>query len=394
MGRCEIIKGKRRMIPLAVPNLTGREKEYLNNCIDTTYVSSVGEYVTRLEEMTAVAAGTRYAVATSSGTTGLHAMLTAAGVKAGELVVVPTFTFIASANAVAHCGAVPWLMDISATDWCMDADQVRLEMEKNCSVQDGKVIHNETGRRVAAIMPVYTLGNIPNMEAFRSIADQYHLSLVVDAACAVGAEYKKEPIGELADVSVISFNGNKTITCGGGGMVVGNNEELMGRIRHLTTTARVWPDYNFDMIGFNYRMTNIQAAVGCAQMERLEEFLKRKKAVRDFYALAFQNLEDIGISLFPTSVGSSCWFSGIVLPVGKTLEDVRWVSDALKEKEIESRTFWKPVHLQKPYEDAPCASVSVAEGLWDRIVTLPCSTGITDEELEYVVKNVRDILSK
>lgn len=378
------------MISLAVPNLTGREKEYLNNCIDTTYVSSVGEYVTRLEKMTAEAAGSRYAVATSSGTTGIHAMLTAAGVKAGELVIVPTFTFIASANAVAHCGAIPWLMDINADDWCMDADIVRRELEKNCTAQGCNVIHNETGRRVAAIMPVYTLGNIPDMELFRAIAREYHLPLVADAACAIGATRHGENFGSLADVSAISFNGNKTITCGGGGMVVGDDEELMGRIRHLTTTARVGSEYDFDMVGFNYRMTNIQAAVGCAQMERLKEFVNRKREIRRFYAAGFGDLKDVSVSFFPETAGSSCWFSGIVLQKDKSLDDVRRLSVKLRERGIESRTFWKPVHLQDPYKGAPCSLTGVAEGLWDRIVTLPCSTGITDDELEYVITAVKE----
>lgn len=378
------------MIPLAVPNLTGREKEYLNNCIDTTYVSSVGEYVTRLENMVAEETESRYAVATSSGTTGLHAMLTAVGVKAGELVIVPTFTFIASANAVAHCGATPWLMDISTDDWCMDVSIVRRELERNCTVQGSRVIHNATGRRVAAIMPVYTLGNIPDMEAFRAIAAEYHLPLVVDAACAIGATHRGENFGRLADASVISFNGNKTITCGGGGMVVGNDEELMSRIRHLTTTARVGAEYDFDIVGFNYRMTNIQAAVGCAQMERLKEFVDRKREIRRFYASGLGNLKDAGISFFPETSGSSCWFSGIVLQKDRSLEDVRRLSAKLREQGIESRTFWKPVHLQKPYGDAPHSLTGVAESLWDRIVTLPCSTGITDEELKCVVTIVRE----
>lgn len=378
------------MISLAVPNLTGREKEYLDNCIDTTYVSSVGEYVTRLEKMTADASGSRFAVATSSGTTGLHVMLTAIGVRRDEMVIIPSFTFIASANAVAHCGAEPWLMDINADDWCMDVELVRTELEKNCTVQDGKVIHRQTGRRVAAIMPVYTLGNIPDMERFRSIADEYQLPLVADAACAIGATYSGESFGKLADASVISFNGNKTITCGGGGIVVGNDEKLMDHIRHLTTTARVGTEYVFDMVGFNYRMTNIQAAVGCAQMERLGEFVNRKREIRRFYASVFADLKKTGISFFPETAGSSCWFSGIVLPEGRTLEDVRAFCNELKQKEIESRVFWKPVHFQKPYKDMPCSEVGIAENLWNRIVTLPCSTGITEEELEYVGKNVRD----
>lgn len=380
------------MIPLAVPNLTGREKEYLDNCILTTYVSSVGEYVTRLEKMTADATGSRFAVATSSGTTGLHAMLTAIGVKSDEMVVIPTFTFIASANAVAHCGAIPWLMDIGVDDWCMDANIVSSELDRHCTIKNGKVIHNETGHRVAAIMPVYTIGNVPDMEAFRSVADKYRLPLVVDAACAVGAVYHKEPIGGLADASVISFNGNKTITCGGGGMVVGNNEELMEHIRHITTTARMGSEYDFDMVGFNYRMTNIQAAVGCAQMERLEEFVNRKQEIRRYYASAFNDLKYTGVSFFPETAGSSCWFSGIVLPEGKSLEDIRLLSVKLKEKGIESRTFWKPVHLQRPYKNAPHSSMNIAEDLWERILTLPCSTGLTNRELEYIVTVIKEVL--
>ena len=380
------------MIPLAVPNLTGREKEYLDNCIDTTYVSSVGEYVTRLEKMTADEAENNYAVATSSGTTGLHVTLLASGVKAEELVIVPAFTFIASANAVAHCGAIPWIMDIRDMDWCLDPDLVRSELEQNCVIREGKLIHKADGRRVAAIMPVYTLGNIPDMQKFQAMAKEYGIHLIVDAACAIGAQYNGEPFGKLADVSVLSFNGNKTITSGGGGMVLGNDKELMNRIRHLTTTARVGTEYDFDMVGYNYRMTNIQAAVGCAQMERQEEFVKRKRKIRHFYASAFEGMVDIGVSLFPETLGGSCWLSGLVLPKGKTSDDVRRISGRLREKGIESRTFWKPVHLQKPFKNAPCILKGVAEDLWGRIVTLPCSTNITDAELEYVAGSMKEVL--
>lgn len=380
------------MIPLAVPDLTGCEKEYLDNCIDTTYVSSVGEYVTKFEKMTADATGSKYAVATSSGTTGLHVMLKAAGVRAGELVIIPTFTFIASANAIAHCGAIPWLMDIRKSDWCIDVDLVHEGLKKNCMKQDGVVIHTPSGRRVAAVMPVYTLGNIPDMERLREIAETYEIPLVADAACAIGATYNEKPIGKLADISVLSFNGNKTVTSGGGGMVVGDDREIMNHIRHLTTTARVGTEYDFDMIGFNYRMTNIQAAVGCAQMGRLEKFVNRKRQIRKFYTSALDDLQGIGISFFPETVGGSCWLSGIVLQTGKTLDDVRLLSDKLKGKGIESRTFWKPVHLQLPYKNAPCSLNGVAEELWSRIVTLPCSTNITDNELEYVKDTIKEEL--
>lgn len=380
------------MISLAIPNLTGNEKKYLDNCIDTTFVSSVGQYVKQFEEMVAEATGSSEAVATSAGTTAIHAALTAVGVKHNDLVIIPTFTFIASANAVRHCGADPWLMDVSEEDWCLDPELVKAEIENHCEWRaDGQLYHKERNQRIAALMPVYTLGNVPDMDKFRTIADKYKLPLVVDAACAIGATYKGKPLGQLADLSTLSFNGNKTITCGGGGAVVGTDEKLLAHVRHLTTTARVWPDYDFDEVGFNYRMTNIQAAVGVAQMERLQSFIDRKRFVREYYKekLAAWG-EAKNISFFPTAEGSSCWFSGIVLSTGAKLEDAKKLCAELKNADIEARSFWKPVHLQKPYEDCPKSDVKMAEELWQRIVTLPCSTNITDVELERVLEGLLD----
>ncbi|MCR2048340.1 DegT/DnrJ/EryC1/StrS family aminotransferase [Acetatifactor muris] len=377
------------MIPLAVPDLTGNEKKYLDNCIDTTFVSSVGEYVTRFEKMVAEATGSRDAVATSAGTTGLHTALHGAGVKYGELVILPAFTFIASANAVRHCGADPWLMDVKESTWCLSPELVAAEIGEHCEKRGDGLYYRESGKRVAALMPVYTLGNIPDMAAFRAVADEYGLPLIVDAACAIGATYNGRPFGSLADLSVLSFNGNKTITCGGGGAVVGNCEEQISLERHLTTTARVWPDYDFDMVGFNYRMTNLQAAVGCAQLERLSEFVAAKRRVRQYYEMELGELTEAGITFFPATEGSSCWFSGIVLPEGETLKTAKTVCSCLKEDGIEARTFWKPVHLQKPYKNCPKSDVSASEGLWQRIITLPCSTSISEEELTRVAAGVK-----
>jgi len=390
------------MIILAMPNLTGNEKKYLDNCIDTTFVSSVGEYVTRFEEMVAKATGSKYAVATSSGTTGLHAALTAVGVRRDDLVILPTFTFIASANAIKHCGADPWLMDIDEDTWCLSPVKVREAVKSFCKVKNGVVIHKPTGRRVAALMPVYTLGNIPDMGKFKAIANEYHLPLVVDAACAIGAKYKREAFGSLADLSILSFNGNKTITCGGGGAIVGNDEKLLNHVRHLTTTARVWPDYDFDEVGFNYRMTNIQAAVGCAQMERLDRFIARKREVREYYNTHLSGLKDSGISFFPTTDGASCWFSGIVLPSmadNNRLDYVKKICSVMKECGIETRPFWKPVHLQVPYKNTPVDGLlvdndSASDNIWHRIITLPCSTNITGEELKTVSNVLLGVISK
>lgn len=381
------------MIPLAVPNLSGNERAYLNKCIDTTFVSSVGEFVNRIEEMAAKQCNTKYAVATSSGTTGLHLALTGCGVKENELVIIPTFTFIATANAVAHCGATPWLMDISPESWAMDADQLKQEIDTNTIFENGRLIHKETGKRVAAIMPVYTLGNIPEMDKIREIAKAYGLPLIADAAAAIGAVYKGKALGELADLTVLSFNGNKTVTAGGGGIVAGNDEALMKKLKHLSTTARVTAEYDHDMVGFNYRMTNIQAAVGCAQLERTDEFVKRKREIRSFYNNEFNGIKGVSLFPVPSYEESSCWFSGIVIDEGG-LDEIRQLCSKLREKEIESRSFWKPVHLQKPYENAlKASSLEISSKLWNRILTLPCSTNITNDELKYVSDCVKKILS-
>ena len=381
------------MISLAIPNLTGNEKKYLDDCIDTTFVSSVGQYVKKFEEKVAEATGSPAAVATSAGTTAIHAALTAVGVKHNDLVIVPTFTFIASANAVRHCGADPWLVDVSESDWCLDPALVERELKKYAERRtDGQLYHKTTNQRIAALMPVYTLGNIPDMDKFRDIANEYKLPLVVDAACAIGATYKGKELGTLADLSTLSFNGNKTITCGGGGAVIGKDEKLLAHVRHLTTTARVWPDYDFDEVGFNYRMTNIQAAVGVAQMERLQTFVDRKRNVRKCYE---ENLAEWAtgknVTFFPTTKGSSCWFSGIVLPIGAKLKTAKKFCADLKAVDVEARVFWKPVHLQKPYEACPKSNLNVAEGLWQRIITLPCSTGIKDEELKITVDEIKNM---
>lgn len=380
------------MIPLAVPDLTGNERKYLNQCIDSTFVSSVGEFVNRIEEMTADKCGTKYAVATSSGTTGLHLALMGCGVKRDEIVIIPTFTFIATANAVSHCGATPWLMDISLDSWTIDAEQLEQELAENTIWEKQRLIHKKTNQRIAAIMPVYTLGNIPNMDMIKDIANKYHLPLIADGAAALGAEYKGKKIGDLTELTVISFNGNKTVTAGGGGMVVGNDEALMKRLKHLSTTARVTAEYDHDEVGYNYRMTNIQAAVGCAQLERLEEFLEKKRKIRTIYNQAFSKIKNISLFPIPRDTISACWFSGIVLKQGN-LDEIRKICQKLKEEGIEARSFWKPIHLQKPYKNVlKASSLKKSTDLWQRILTLPCSVNISEEEQRYVIDSLKKIL--
>ncbi|MBF0371225.1 MAG: aminotransferase class I/II-fold pyridoxal phosphate-dependent enzyme [Magnetococcales bacterium] len=380
------------MIPLAVPDLTGNEGKYLQECIESTFVSSVGPFVTRFEEEVAQASGSRQCVATASGTAGLHTALVALGVGAGDLVILPSLTFIGSANAIAYCRADPWLLDVSADGWNLDPEGLKACLVDETETREGKLIHRQSGRRVAGIMPVHVLGNPAQMDPIMALARQYGLPVVADGAAALGARYKGRAIGDLgADLTVFSFNGNKTITAGGGGGVVGENRELLELVRHLTTTARVGSGYDHDRVGFNYRMTNLQAAVGCAQMERLESLVVAKQRIRDRYESAFQGLQ--GISPFPISADSvsACWFSGMVVE-NRTAEEMEKLRQRLREAGIDARPFWKPIHLQAPYRQAPRSGQGVSESVWWRILPLPCSSGMVPEEQEKIIALTREAL--
>lgn len=378
------------MIPLAIPNISGNEGAYLQECVRSNFVSSVGPFVTRFEEMTAAATGADFAVATSAGTTGLHLALTAVGVRPGDLVITPSFTFIASANAVSHCGALPWLFDVSSEHWTIDPRLVRDELIRHAQWNAPDWIHRPSGRRIAALLPVDTLGHPADMDALAQIAASYGLPVVADAAAALGACYRGRAIGPLANLSVLSFNGNKTVTAGGGGMIVGQDGALMKRVRHLSTTARVGTDYDHDAVGFNYRMTNLQAAVGCAQMERAEEFVAAKRRIAARYREELADLS--GVEMFPCAdwALSACWFSGVLLSSG---DKVRATCAALRQSGIEARTFWKPIHLQRPYSDCPRTDMPVCESVWDRVLTLPCSTHLTSEEQTRVIATLRGLLA-
>lgn len=380
------------MIPLAIPNLTGREREYLNQCIDTGFVSSVGEFVNRIEEEGAKATGAKGAVATSAGTTALQTALLSLGVKPGDMVIVPSFTFIASANSISHCHAKPWFFDINEESWTLDPSSVKHALEDECEKRPDGVFHKETDHRIAVIMPVYTLGNVADMDEFARISEEYGIPVLADAACALGAVYKERSLGSLAPLSAISLNGNKTITAGGGGLIVGDSQELLNDCKHLSTTARVTPEYDFDKVGYNFRMTNLQAAVGCAQLERLDEFVAKKREIRAFYNEQFAAIEGISSFPVPSYCESACWFSGIVVE-DADFEQLLKIIDKIRSQGVEARSFWKPVHQQAPYRDALCyGQLDNTERTWQQIITLPCSTGITADEMQCVVDVVKSVL--
>ncbi len=380
------------MIPLAIPNLSGNEGRYLQECVETNFVSSVGPFVDRLEAIVADETGGARAIATSAGTTGLHVALIAVGVGPDDLVLLPDYTFIASANAIAHCGAEPWLLDIDRVSWNLDPNRVGEALSQQTRRVGGDLIHRETGRRVAAIMPVYALGLPADMDPLVALAREYGLPVVADAAAAIGATYKGgRRIGELgADLTVLSFNGNKIVTAGGGGAVVASDPELADRVRHLTTTARSGNDYDHDQVGFNYRMTNLQAAVGCGQLELLAQFVESKRRIASRYDEGLGELR--GVSLFPAPdwAESSCWMSGICIASPPVSE----IIPRLQAEGIGARTFWKPMSLQTPFRNCPKEPTPVSNEVWKGVLTLPCSTSLSDSEQEKVIRAVRNSLAE
>ena len=373
-------------VPLAVPDLNGREAEYLQECIRSTFVSTAGPFVTRFEQQIAELSGTDRASAMCSGTVALQMALEGLGIGAGDLVILPTLTFIASANAIRHSGADVWLFDVSPDDWALDLALVRQALEAQTEAHPDGRLHRESGRVVKALMPVMIMGASLDLGAYAALAREFGLKVVVDAAAAIGAE---APDGRAlgatgVDAICYSFNGNKTITSGGGGAVAAADDDLVARIGHLISTGRVGTAYEHDVVGYNFRITNVEAAIGVAQLERLEIFLKRKTDAYGRYAALAERHPDL--APFPTPAGgrSTHWFSGVYYS-GPDLD--RWTAfrEAMVEQGVDVRPFWRPIHQQGPYTDSLAEPSPVADHVWQRILPLPASSGITDDELDYVI---------
>tara|TARA_R110002072_G_scaffold1989_2_gene16431 strand:+ start:151465 stop:152616 length:1152 start_codon:yes stop_codon:yes gene_type:complete len=382
------------MIPLCIPNISANEGKYLQECIDTNFVSSVGKFVGQFEDLISNKTHSKYTVVTNTGTSALHLALTTIGVTHNDLVVLPSFTFIASANAISHCGAAPLLVDIDEESWtiCPKSLNSLLEKETKFDSQEN-LIHKPSQKIIKAIMPVFTLGTPADMDAINKIAKKYKIPVVADGAAAIGATYKNKNLGEIADLTCFSFNGNKTITTGGGGAIISNNEELMKKAKHLCTTARVGTNYDHDMVGFNYRLTNLQAAVGCAQIEVLDNFLTKKREISKTYENAFS--DNVACRPFPKPewANSACWFSGVQLKDSYNKLTVEQIVKKLEEQGIQARSFWKPIHLQKPYANSPKGDLTKSEHIWDKVITLPCSTNLSENDQLFVIEKLKEILS-
>ena len=296
------------MILLSGPNLSGNELKYVTDCIKTGWVSSVGSYVSDFERSISKYVGSKYAVATSSGTTALHLSLITSDVGFNDYVIVPNITFIATLNSIKYTNANPILIDIDPNTWQLDLNLLIKFLDTKTRVVDGKCIYKENGRTIKALIPVHALGNMCNMELLLEICKEYNIVIVEDAAESLGSKYKGKHSGTFGSLGCFSFNGNKIITCGGGGMIVTDNEFLAKKAKHLSTQAKADNfEYYHDHIGYNYRLTNVSAAIGLAQMEQLNEFIEKKHFIKDFYIKNLKNVGDIEFQKVENHIHPNWW---------------------------------------------------------------------------------------
>jgi perosamine synthetase len=377
---------ERRVIPNAVPHLAGNEWKYVKECLDTNWISSAGAFVERFETAVAAYVGVEHAVATVNGTAALHVALLAAGVGADDEVLVPALTFIATANAVAYCGAHPVFMDSETASWGIDPQKVSDFLARECLVKDGRVVNRASGRTVRALLPVHLYGHPCDLDPLLDLAARYPLAMVEDSAEALGATYKDRRVGVEGLVGCLSFNGNKIITSGGGGMILTRDAALARRARALTTQARGSAlEWIHEEVGFNYRLTNIHAALGVAQLEQIAGFIEAKRSTAAAYATALAAVE--GVTAFGEApwARSTYWMSSVLLDE-RRCPDVRALVRDLNTAGVQARPLWRPLHLQPVFQSAQAYRIEVAEQLYARGVSLPCSVGITAEERAAVVE--------
>ena len=377
-----------KFIPLSVPNLKGNELKYVTTAVETEWVSTGGPYVDDFEKKLASYVHAKGAVSCQNGTSGLHIALLLCGVTRDDVVIVPTLTFIAAVNPVRYIGATPIFMDCDDS-LCMDPVKLREFCEKECVFTDGKLYEKVSNKQIKTVLVVHVFGNMADMEQIMEIAQLYNLKVVEDSTEAIGTyytngKYKGRYAGTIGDVGVYSFNGNKIMTTGGGGMIVSDNEEYLCHAKHLTTQAK--SDelyYTHDEIGYNYRMTNLQAAMGLGQLEQLESFIQTKTDNYQYYFERFGNIDGLKILPVRDDIRSNHWFYALYCD-GYRLDRDQMIH-YLAENKIQSRPIWGLIHEQIPYQGSRAYRIEKAVEYWKCVVNIPCSTNLTSEDAKRVV---------
>lgn len=384
-----------KFIPLSIPNFEGNEEKYVVDAIASTFVSTVGGYVSRMEKELASFLNVDNVAVCQSGTSALHLSMVDAGVKPGNVVLVPPLTFIAAVNPVKYQFATPVFIDCDDS-FCLDPVKLRSFCEEECVWNDGVLKYN--GADVKAIVVVHVFGNMADMESIMDTAEKYNLKVIEDATEALGTKYTDgryagKFAGTIGDYGCYSFNGNKIITTGGGGAVTSGNSATVDHIRFLSTQAKTDPHYYIhDEVGYNYRMTNLQAALGVAQLEELPEFIKRKQKNFDLYKSEFEGFKYGKLIDFRSGTESNKWFYSIEIDREHVKASMREIIISLEKDKIQTRAIWGLINEQKPYEGEVTYKLEKAPYYAERILNIPSSTQITEEEIKYVADKVKQLL--
>lgn len=362
-------------VPLSVPKFIGNEKKYLDECIDTTFVSSVGKFVDRFEQDIAAFTGAKKAVVCVSGTNALHMALMLSGVERDDEVLTQALTFIATCNALSYIGAHPVFLDVDKSTMGLSPDAVKNWLSANAEIKDGQCFNKRTGRRVKACVPMHTFGHPVRIEELAAVCREYHIELVEDAAESIGSKYKGQHTGTFGKVGAMSFNGNKTITTGGGGMLLFQDEELGAYAKHITTQAKIphrW-EFRHDHIGYNYRMPNINAALGCAQLENIDKLIASKREVASAYKDFFAKIDGLDFFAEPENCFSNYWLNAVITESKEQqLEMLEYTND----HGVMTRPIWELMNRLPMFEN--CEHDSLENTIWfaDRVVNIPSSARV------------------
>ena len=378
-------------IPLSAPEIRGREWEYIKDCLDTGWVSSVGGYVDRFERAIEELTGTGHAVACMNGTSALHIALLVAGIQPDEEVLMPAVSFVSPANAIRYAGAYPVFIDVDPATWQIDPEQVEDFLTKQCLLRDGKCVNQATGRAVRAILPVHLLGHSVDMDALCLLASRFGLTVIEDAAESIGATYKGRVVGGIGDIGCFSFNGNKIITTGGGGMIVTNKADWAEKARYLTTQAKDDPiESVHNEIGYNYRMTNIQAAMGVAQLELLPDYIETKRAIAARYHTGLSGAAGIVLPQEQPWARSIYWLYTILIDDAVRETTSRRLMERLAAAGIQSRPLWCPLPRLRPFCDCYAYEITVADRLYRQALSLPSSVGLQGGDQDRIIQLIRE----
>lgn len=356
-------------LPLHEPHFIGNEKNYLNECIDSTFVSSVGPFVDRFEKEFAAYVGSKYAVATVNGTAALHISLLLAGVEQGDEVITQPLTFIATANAISYIGAKPVFVDVDRDTMGLSPESLKIFLETHCRIVDNRCINTATQKVLKACVPMHTFGHPCRIDEIKALCEQWHITLVEDAAESLGSTYKEQHTGTFGILGAFSFNGNKIITSGGGGVIVTDNEQLAARAKHLTTTAKIphrW-EYVHDEIGYNYRLPNINAALLCAQMETLDLFLENKRLLANEYG-SFFDTRSINLVREPMNARSNYWLQTLIL---NNKDEQETFLAYTNDHGVMTRPIWRLMNKLEMFKGCQCSDLSNALWLEERVVNIP-----------------------